>query len=76
MFHILLLENTCTHIPSSEDTIKKIKTLRLLLQLLVFQIFLLLPISLFPCPRFLLPLSPDHCPPQNNTGHVLAVQRE
>lgn len=46
-------KHTCAHIPSSEDMIKKIKTLQQLLQLLVFQILLLLPLPLFSYTRFL-----------------------
>lgn len=53
-------KHTCTHIASSEVVIRKIKTLQQLLQLLVFQMLLLLPLFLyFPYTRFILtpPLS-------------------
>lgn len=44
-------KHTCTHIPSRKDMIKKIKTLQQLLQLLVFQILIPLPLPLFFLPK-------------------------
>lgn len=66
-------KHTCMHIPSSEDMIKKIKTLQQLLQLLVFQILLPLPL-----PLFLLPKVSSFRPFPLGTIriHVLAAQRE
>ena len=63
-------KHTCMHIPSSEDMIKKIKTLQ---QLLVFQILLPLPL-----PLFLLPKVSSFRPFPLGTIriHVLAAQRE